>query len=371
MKVYFTLFSTLITFSSAQKEESEYIPAKSEQHVIDTRNDGSSSGCHIWNTPSPLRDDLQRFRQELHKYNKVMKQRTEFAPDVRTYFDVHLDNRDEVCLQYADPPADQDKEVKQSLRGRDLRAATASSIMQDYFNESTELSYLPKYGYMEPLVPPLRHPMFCDDLTTRYNPGIASMDYLIEDFGHICRNAIQKDTRTVFIDLGATYNFKEDTIDVNSPAIRVIEKYRRNGIHFDHIYAYEIRKWDTDVVYKTIPTHMQGPLHWINTGVTGEENHQHNPWTMLKQNFDPEDFVVVKLDIDTPSVEMPLFQQLLTDPQLHDFVDVFYFEHHVQMDEMETYWGSAKLGLTQGTVVESLELFQALRKVGVAAHYWI
>mmetsp|Transcript_3245 Transcript_3245/g.4951 ORF Transcript_3245/g.4951 Transcript_3245/m.4951 type:complete len:371 (-) Transcript_3245:61-1173(-) len=370
MKVYFTLFSTLITFSSAQKEESEYIPAKSEQHVIDTRNDGSSSGCHIWNTPSPLRDDLQRFRQELHKYNKVMKQRTEFAPDVRTYFDVHLDNRDEVCLQYADPPADQDKEVKQSLRGRDLRAATASSIMQDYFNESTELSYLPKYGYMEPLVPPLRHPDMC---IPGNPPGfyMATMDFMIEDFGHICRHQLQKNTRNVFLDLGATYNFNSDVIDSNSPAIRAIEKYRRNGIHFDHIYAYEIKKWETEVVYKTIPTHMQGPLHWINTGVTGEKDHKHNPWTMLKENFGPGDFVVVKLDIDTVSVEMPLFEQLLKDPELQELVDVFYFEHHIKMDEMQRFWGPHDSGLTKGSIYQSLHLFGHLRKAGVAAHYWI
>merc|ERR1712150_453288 len=101
---------------------------------------------------------------------------------------------------------------------------------------------------------------------------------------------------------------------------------------------------------------MRGPLHWINTGVTGEIDHPHNPWTLLKESFDSDDFVVVKMDIDTPSVEMPLFEQLRTDPELHELVDVFYFEHHVQMDEMQRFWGTHDSGLTKGTITESLEL---------------
>jgi len=379
-----TTLSTLIVVSLAQDQQ-QYIPATSEQHVIETRNNDSNSGCQIWNTPSKLRDDLRLWRRELGTYTDAINLKKEFAPDVRRLFNEDLSNKEEVCWQYADPQRffvasragagslsdPKTVEVKQSLRGRGLTSSEPGpTLMEEYFNGSQQLSYLPKYGYMEPLVPPLRHPDMC---IPGNPPGfyMATMDFMIEDFGHICRHQLQKNTRNVFLDLGATYNFNSDVIDSNSPAIRAIEKYRRNGIHFDHIYAYEIRQWDTEVVYKTIPTHMQGPLHWLNTGITGEENHQHNPWTMLAKNFGPDDFVVVKLDIDTVSVEWPLFQQLLNTPQIQELVDIFYFEHHVKMDEMQTFWGSHSSGSTKGTIAESLELFQALRKAGVAAHYWI
>merc|ERR1712150_149952 len=170
----------------------------------------------------------------------------------------------------------------------------------------------------------------------------------------------------VFVDLGATYNFNSNEIDYQSPAIRMIEQYRRFGIHFDHIYAYEIRDWDLDTVYKSIPEHMRGPLHWINVAVDADPSSENNPYRMLLENFGPDDFVVIKLDIDTPDIENPLLEQLLTDPKLQEIVDVFYFEHHVVMEEMKPYWG-----FMDKSIVESLEVFQQLRKAGVAAHYWI
>jgi len=385
MNYFLTIFSALVTLSTAQ-EESQYIPAKAEQQVIDEKNFGSRSGCLIWNQDSPLRDDLNVWKEELNHYNSKLDEKTEFAPDLRKLFNQDYSNREEVCSQYADPPENivvahqaeasslsdpKTVETKQSLRGNGINASEyGPSLMDEYFSKSQLLSYLPKHGYMEPLLPPLRHPDMCLP-GNNFGDYMGSMGFMIEDFGHICRNVLKKTTRTVFLDLGATYNFNSDEIDKNSPAIRTIEKYRRNGIHFDHIYAYEIMKWDTDVVYKTIPMHMHGPLHWVNTGIAGEENHQHNPWTMLAINFRPEDFVVVKLDIDTVDVEMPIFHQLLVTPQIQELVDVFYFEHHVEMDEMQKLWGAHGTGFTKGSIIESLELFQKLRRQGVAAHYWI
>lgn len=376
-----------------QAEESDYIPAPAEEKVLATENQHSNSGCVIWEPSSPLRPELMLWKTELTKFNGRRNMKTDFSPDIRREFKEDYSNREEVCSLYADPPRPtvpvntppkpvndlkdpRTVEMKQSLRTRrldDPQSKSEPNLMTELFSESKQLSYLPRQGYMEPLLPPLRHPFMCEAVSPELAgaPGAGSLDYLIEDFGHLCRHAIKKSSRTVFIDIGATYNFNTDQIDKSSPAINVIEKYRRFGIHFDHIYAYELIKWDTERVYKTIPDHMHGPLHWINTGVTGEVDHPHNPFTMLLSNFGPDDFVVVKLDIDTPSVEMPLFHQLLNDTQLHEIVDVFYFEHHVKMDEMQQWWGTHDSGRTEGTIFESLTLFNRLRRAGVAAHYWI
>lgn len=228
---------------------------------------------------------------------------------------------------------------------------------------------------MEPLLPPLRHPDMCTPtvctskpcpLGSTHGDHVDDRDYLIEDFGHICRHILKKHIRTIFIDM-AFNTASTKALD----AIQNVEKYRRFGIHFDHIYAYEAPNKKAQDVYKTVPPHMLGPLHWINTPISPEEGHRNNPWTMLLETYQPEDFVVVKLDIDTPSVETPLFQQLLANPQLQKLVDVFYFEHHVQMDEMQIFWGEHSSGHTKGSITESLKLFQSLRKAGVAAHYWV
>ena len=74
--------------------------------------------------------------------------------------------------------------------------------------------------------------------------------------------------------------------------------------------------------------------------------------------------VIVKLDIDTPDVELPMVQQLAETPELQRLVDVFYFEHHVQLTELRV-WGTMK-----GSVLSSLELFSSLRNKGVDSHYW-
>mmetsp|Transcript_29212 Transcript_29212/g.44164 ORF Transcript_29212/g.44164 Transcript_29212/m.44164 type:complete len:391 (-) Transcript_29212:111-1283(-) len=361
----------------ALKEVSKYVPAKAEQHVIDIRNNDSHSGCAIWKEDSQFKEELWAWRRELESYTAAMREKTEVSPDLRTLFENDMSNREEVCRKHADVHIPNDPqattevlETKQALRGLSQKESESqSNIMEDFFSGTKQLSYLPNQGFMEPLIPPLRHPDMCDGEGT--DTPLGNLSFQITDIGHICRNSLSKTSRTVFVDMGATYNFNSDQIDYNSPAIRKIEEYRKYGIYFDHIYAYEIRQWDTERVYNTIPSHMQGPLHWINAGVTGEAGHMNNPFTMLKENFDSDDFIVVKLDIDTPSVERPLFQQMLTDPELHEIVDVFYFEHHVMIDEMQPFWGAHGAGATIGTISESIDVFHWLRKQGVAAHYWI
>ena len=68
---------------------------------------------------------------------------------------------------------------------------------------------------------------------------------------------------------------------------------------------------------------------WFNIPVTSGVGDADNPFTFLKNLTSPEDFVVLKLESDTPLVEIALVKQLTADPQLLEVVDEFYFEHHV------------------------------------------
>lgn len=134
---------------------------------------------------------------------------------------------------------------------------------------------------------------------------------------------------------------------------------------FDHIFAFEMKQSDPKEVFDRVPGNWMPAYHWINVGVSHEPESKFNPYNLL-DNFNEDDLIVVKLDIDTSSVEVPLANQLLQDERLK-IVDQFYFEHHVFMKEIAQSWAHTMAG----TVQESLELFSNIRKKGIAAHFWV
>ena len=62
-------------------------------------------------------------------------------------------------------------------------------------------------------------------------------------------------------------------------------------------------------------------------GVSADIKSEQNPLTLIKSIAKPA-FVAFKLDIDTSSIEIPLFLQLLEDPVAYNTVDEFLFELH-------------------------------------------
>jgi len=81
-----------------------------------------------------------------------------------------------------------------------------------------------------------------------------------------------------------------------------------------------------------------------------------------------KDFCAFKLDIDTPSVEFPIVQQLINKPDATKAsLDEFFFEHHVHGLMQGLGWGQ----YVEGTFADSYKLFTQLRRLGVRAHSWI
>eukprot|EP00797_Seminavis_robusta_P007323 Sro14_g010540.2 (140) ;mRNA; r:77183-77602 len=138
------------------------------------------------------------------------------------------------------------------------------------------------------------------------------------------------------------------------------------GIVFDHIYGYEMRQEDPNTVFAKLPPEYRANFHWINVGVNADPTHRHNPWNIILDHYNEDDFIVVKLDIDTPAIERPLAHQLLNDPRLVKLVDQFYYEHHVNQRELSRHWGH-----TAESVEQSFQFFTTLRKKGVASHFWV
>lgn len=76
---------------------------------------------------------------------------------------------------------------------------------------------------------------------------------------------------------------------------------------------------------------------------------------------------MIKLDIDTSTVEIPLVAaQLLNDTSLHSIVDHFYFEHHVHSYPISAHWEKFMSGSMKGI----FELLTSMRQRGVNAHFW-
>lgn len=92
-----------------------------------------------------------------------------------------------------------------------------------------------------------------------------------------------------------------------------------------------------------------------------------NPFKSILSEYNEDDFIVVKLDIDTSSVEVPLAKQLLENERLTRLVDQFYFENHVNIAEMAKFWRDSM----EGTIKDSFDIMQGLRKKGIATHFWI
>ena len=89
---------------------------------------------------------------------------------------------------------------------------------------------------------------------------------------------------------------------------------------------------------------------------------------MLVELANPDDYVCVKLDIDTPGIENALVSQLLHNDTLLGLVDELFYEHHVDSWTMRPYWG--KLRKLRMTMKDSYETFSALRESGVRMHAW-
>lgn len=289
----------------------------------------------IFNTSSPIHDHLQRYFSELDRYNDIMNNFKPITTDLRTYIEPGGENIEQVC---------------------NVTKIHPHGLGGIFTNGHVSISN--RVGSMEPLLPVFRSHKICTN-TKKYK---LSMDYLVHDFYSMCKN-LKRHSRLVFVDMGASLQFHAGK---ESPAVYIHRVFRRFGFQFDHVYAYEITPISADKVYDRIPEELMDSFHWINVGVDSEPGAKLNPFTTILNKFDSDDFIVVKLDIDTTLIENRLAMQLRDDPRLLDLVDLFYYEDHRLQAELMPYW----MGGARGSIGESLELMTDLRKTGVAAHYW-
>lgn len=337
--------------SPKKKEEIpyEYIPASTEDYImthmkeLEFDREFWGVGCKIFESPANTTqenyDNLQGFRQDLDKYNEAV---TNFD-DGKTK---DIMKKVRTCGQDCDI-ADICKAARPHPDG-----------IQALF-PSKQLSWT-KAGFVEPLLTPMRNPSFCDD--TRKPPF--DIDYIVHDFEAMCLN-LKPHSQLVLIDMGAALNFHSSG---KQPVISLMKTFEKFGFYFDHIYAFEVTEFDAKKVYQDIlPKEYLKAYHWINAGVSADKDSKMNPLYSIISEFSEDDLIIVKLDIDTAEIENPLAQNLLEDDSVNKLVDHFYFEHHVFLYEMRAWWGK----IMKGTVEDTFNLMNGLRKKGVASHFWV
>ena len=96
---------------------------------------------------------------------------------------------------------------------------------------------------------------------------------------------------------------------------------------------------------------------------------------VLKQQARPEDFVVLKLDVDTPTLEMAMVRAIADREDIFPLIDELLFEYHVSLRSLanstEAASVSAVMGMSNSTVNEAVQLMQRLRQRGIRAHFWV
>jgi hypothetical protein len=172
--------------------------------------------------------------------------------------------------------------------------------------------------------------------------------------------------QTILFDLGSAYFNGMSDAETSGSAIGTrwfYEYFRSKSLYLDHIIAFEASQYSPLSYWRQIPDDIIGKLTFINTGV--ETTGKFNPWNILKSIAKPEDYVIIKLDIDTPKLENELINQVANDTSISSLIDEMFFEMHVTVTEMKDCCGSPP-----GELKDSYKLFRKLRDLGIRMHSW-
>lgn len=144
------------------------------------------------------------------------------------------------------------------------------------------------------------------------------------------------------------------------------EEYRKFGFDFQGLYMFEATQHSLPEIYNPVPRDLLPRFHYFNFPITPDKNAQFHAWNFV-DNIPRrgDEYMAIKLDIDTQDVEEQLVDQLISPAYVNRLPHEFFFEHHVDIPEMKKHWGPCR-----GTVQDTYKIFMNLRLKGVRAHAW-
>ena len=158
------------------------------------------------------------------------------------------------------------------------------------------------------------------------------------------------------------------------------DMWERHGMNFDKFYAFEMTTTPADFD-AAIPDFMKDRISYQQCAVSSraEDDSPEHPFlpVLIERKSDPNDYVLFKLDIDSPKVEDGNIFYILDDP--NNNIDEVVWEHHVRGNYLLTEWrGGGRTDqednenlLSQLTLRQSYEFFLRMRQKGIRAHSWI
>ena len=227
---------------------------------------------------------------------------------------------------------------------------------------------------IEPLVGHLRDPRFCEhfrfkDPTARTNhlrAYVFSKSWMLLDPLGTYTNASLPHRRFLF-DMGAS---TWGTGLGGASQSWFYHTYRAYGADFSEIYAWELTQVNATTFFSDIPDHLKPSYHYFNEGMSPAWGSWDNPLRHVLQRTSPDDFVVVKLDIDSGQIEAGIIDAIAGAKQtVAPLIDELFFEHHVSMEMLRDPWGNTID--RHRTYGDSLRLFSNLRRAGIRAHSWV
>lgn len=151
------------------------------------------------------------------------------------------------------------------------------------------------------------------------------------------------------------------------------DRYHARGQKFTRFVAVEVEILDDNIVYQQVPEDLIGIYTLMNIPLSMDKD-KLNAIEIIKRLVKPEDFFVLKLDIDSAPIEEPMVQSLLADDPENGgasaLIDELMFEHHVNYWPLNSWWGIGPDSKKDGDLITSYNLFRGLRKKGIRAHSW-
>ncbi|UJR18027.1 hypothetical protein I4U23_004928 [Adineta vaga] len=132
-----------------------------------------------------------------------------------------------------------------------------------------------------------------------------------------------KHPKVILLDLGSSYFDTWGSDITAASSLWLHEYYKCFNVKFDRIIAFEYGPLARKTAWNQLPNDVFSIYTLINVGI--ESNGKVSPWTMLQAIVQPDDHVIVKLDIDAPILENVLINQLLNNSKIHSLVDELCF----------------------------------------------
>jgi hypothetical protein len=192
--------------------------------------------------------------------------------------------------------------------------------------------------------------------------------------------------RNLLFDLGAS-TFVSPHPNMDSQSWFVAEMAER-GVVFDRIFAWEAKPLNSTQIWDGMPFAARSAMSYYNVPISADVNHADHPWRYLARHAAPRDFVVLKLDVDTASIEQRLMEQLLDSKvcsgirctPLHKLVDMVFYETHPLEGSYRVWrrigkrgwpgWGATALN-NIADLPGRYSIFRQLRQKGIIAHPWV